>query len=384
MSPVAESAIITFGIFFAGLFSVHFALSSAVLEIVLGVFLGNALGLSPQPWLQFLAGIGGVMLTFLAGAEVSPDFIRQEWRACLLLGLVCFFSPFLTAAAYCVYVLGWDTRAALIAGCVASCTSLAIVYAVLVERGLRSTRLGKILMGATFVTNMGTIVALAVTVMDITDHTLIVLVGSALLVIFGPRLLAPFFVRYKGYVIEPEIKLLFALLLLFMVMDQWGSVNPVLPAFLFGVSLASTFREHPDLHRKLRIVAFSMLTPFFAVYAGLRCELSVLAEHWPTVVMLLLLKLASKGIPILPLARRYANSHAMYFTLILTSSLTMGLISATHGLREGYLNSTQYSILVLVVIGAAVIPTFIAQRWFEPELSDEDKEELLAESEEAI
>jgi hypothetical protein len=47
--------------------------------------------------------------------------------------------------------------------------------------------------------------------------------------------------------------------------------------------------------------------------------------------------------------------------------LTFGSISALFGLTNKIIDQTQYTILVTAVIGSAVVPTLIAQTWFQPE-----------------
>lgn len=55
----------------------------------------------------------------------------------------------------------------------------------------------------------------------------------------------------------------------------------------------------------------------------------------------------------------------------MSTGLTFGTISRLFGLNSGFITQVQYSVLIGVVIASAVIPTFIAQRWFSPK-HDED------------
>jgi Kef-type K+ transport system membrane component KefB len=56
----------------------------------------------------------------------------------------------------------------------------------------------------------------------------------------------------------------------------------------------------------------------------------------------------------------------MYTTLLMSTGLTFGSICALYGLTNGIIDQLQYTILVTAVIASAVVPTLIAQRWFEP------------------
>ena len=102
------------------------------------------------------------MLTFLAGAEVDPDDFRERFggvggdRAGLVRRARS-SSPGWSPTG----CSGWTPKASLIAGTALSTTSLAVVYAVLVETGLNATRIGKLIMSACFVTDMATAIALS-------------------------------------------------------------------------------------------------------------------------------------------------------------------------------------------------------------------------------
>ena len=55
-----------------------------------------------------------------------------------------------------------------------------------------------------------------------------------------------------------------------------------------------------------------------------------------------------------------------YDTLMMSTGLTFGTISALYGLTHGIVSREQYSFLVAVVIASAVIPTLMATFAFMP------------------
>jgi Kef-type K+ transport system membrane component KefB len=254
----------------------------------------------------------------------------------------------------------------------------------LVETGLTDTSIGKILMASTFITDMGTALALSFTFAEWSIQTVWFLVGSACIIAIVPRYLPRVFERYGARVIEPEIKLLFFLLFIFMSLGKWGQSHAVLPVFVLGLCIAGMFRKHRELQRKLRIVAFAMITPFFFIKGGMNVSLKDLGENWQLFAILFGVKTVAKFIGVWPVAKRYANDHAGYLTLLMSTGLTFGTISSLYGLQAGHIDSSQFAVLVAVVIATAVIPTFIAQRWFSPALPEQVKEEVLAQEEESI
>jgi Kef-type K+ transport system membrane component KefB len=74
-------------ILIASLVSVEATISVSIIEIAVGVMGENFLGLHSTPWIDFLAGFGGILLTSLAGAETDPQLMKKNSRrVCLLAG----------------------------------------------------------------------------------------------------------------------------------------------------------------------------------------------------------------------------------------------------------------------------------------------------------
>src|SRR5262249_27836371 len=151
---------------------------------------------STEEWLRFLASSGAVILTFLAGAELDPDAVRAKWKEVSVIGLVGFFAPFLGCAALTRFVLRWSAQSSLLAGVALSTTSMAVVYAVMLETGFNRTDYGKGILGACLINDLGTVIALGLLFAPFTLKTLVFVAGSivvfAALPIVTPRLLHMF------------------------------------------------------------------------------------------------------------------------------------------------------------------------------------------------
>jgi Kef-type K+ transport system membrane component KefB len=353
-------------VFVGSLISVETGISVALIEITLGVVGGNFFNLTPTPWLTFLSSFGGILLTFLAGAEVDLVILREKAKESVFIGGISFLAPFLGAIAYCYWVAHWTLSAAIIGGIALSTTSLAVVYAVLVETGLTNYEIGKIIMASCFITDLGTALALSIIFAEFNAFT-IVFAGVSILVIFVmPKISPSIFKRYGERVIEPEIKFLFFILFLFIYAAKLGSSHAILPAFVTGLVLSKSFSENRLLQRKLRIIAFAMITPFFFINGGMNISLKLLYQHFSLFVILFGVKQVTKIVGIYPFARRYLKKEAMFTTLLMSTGLTMGTISSMYGLSSGILDQAQFSILVAAVVLSAILPTFIAQKWLYP------------------
>ncbi len=195
----------------ASLISMRTAISVALVEICVGVIGGNYLGLDPRvEWITFLAGFGAILLTFLAGAEIEPEVLQKYGKESLCIGFLSFLFPFLGATAYAYYIAGWSRDAAWICGIALSTTSVAVVYAVMVETGLNQTDLGKIILAACFVTDLGTVLALGIIFANYNVLLIIFGVVTAVVLLLVPSVARWFFSTFKGHVSEPEIKFHFS------------------------------------------------------------------------------------------------------------------------------------------------------------------------------
>jgi Kef-type K+ transport system membrane component KefB len=334
-TPLYAAMVLGIVVLAASMVSVELGLSVAVVEIVLGIAAGNLLHLQAPDWLSFLASFGSIVLTFLAGTEVDPSLMRAKLKQSVLLGGLSFLLPFAATLLVARYALGWDWRAAEIAGAAMSTTSLAVVYAVLVETGLNQTEIGKAIMAATFVTDIGTATALTVLFIKPTWWMAPFVAVSVALIASMPRLERWFFVRYGDRVIEPELKGAFAALLLLMWLGDRAQSHAVLPAFLLGLVLARSLQRHQVQAQRFRVVAFALLTPFFFLRSGMNVSLPAVWANLGLLGVFLLVKVTGKFVGVYPLARRYMREHATYTTLLMSTGLTFGTISATFGLTGG-------------------------------------------------
>ena len=371
MSDIAVAAVLAGAILAASMISVEIGLSVALIELVAGVVVGNAFGLDVPGWLTFIGSFAGILLTFQAGAEVDVPQFRREWMASVSIGLVSFSAPFVVVGLVAYYGLDWSRRQAEIGGLALSTTSLAVVYAVLVETGLNRELVGKRLMSATFVTDIATVVGLTVLFLKPTLWIVPFLVASILLIVGLPRVAPWFFGRYGDRVIEPEIKLVFASLFLLMWLGTRANSQAALPAFILGLVMSGHYTRHRQEQERMRVVAFAFLTPFFFFKGGMSVSTSAIWANLGILAILFVAKMAPKLGGVYPLARRYTAPHEVFTTLLMSTGLTFGTITSLYGLNAGIISRTQFSLLIGVVVLSAIVPTAIAQRLFHPSAEGE-------------
>jgi Kef-type K+ transport system membrane component KefB len=358
-------------ILLASLISLRLSLSVAIIELIIGALAGNLGILQTEDWMIFIATFGGIILTFLAGTEIDTKLMQEKFKESFLIGTMSFAAPFIGVFLFTYYLAGWSLSASLIAGTALSTTSLAVVYSVLVETGLSKTHVGKILMASTFFTDMGTAIALSLLFIKPTIYTA-VFIAVSLIVIY----LAVKFSHYvfdnpllKNKVIEPEIKYLFLLLLIFMYFANLGDGQAVLPAFILGLLMSRHFvetSETKEVRNRLRTVAYAVITPIFFVVGGMKISVPLIIGAFGIFIILFAIKIITKFFGVFFLAKKYIPGGSMYTTLLMSTGLTFGTIASVFGFTAGYIDDVQYSVLVGVVVASAVIPTYIAQKWFRP------------------
>jgi len=360
----------------ATLASIRLRIATALSEIVVGtiaqLIIGAGLGVAlldgDASWIKFLSGAGAILLTFLAGAELDPEVFRRQWKQAGAIGMVSFIAPFLGCAAIARWGLGWNPDASWLAGIAMSTTSVAVVYAVMLEFGLNGTGYGKGVLAACFVTDLGTVVALGLIFAPFTLRTLVFIVCGVFVFLVLPWLTPRFFRAFGNRPSELEAKFLMVCLFGLGALASWADSEAVLPAYLLGMVLAGTVGKDHALIRRLRTLTFGFLTPFYFIRAGSLVSLPALVAAPVAFVVLLLGKMVTKVVGVYPVTRAAGSprQEGVYTTLLMSTGLTFGTISALFGLSHGIVDRGQYSALVAAVIGSAVVPTMIANAFFLP------------------
>ena len=354
-------------VFLASLISIQFGIAAAISEIAFGVIAGNFLHVPTHvAVLSFLASFGSIYLTFQAGTEVDVPLFKKHWLEALLIGGMSFLVPFAGEFLAAYYWLHWTFGASEITALALSTTSLAVVYAVLVETGLSATNFGKRLMAATFVEDAMTAIFLTLLFLHVNWYTFWFIIASIVILIGLPKLYPWIVKKFGNKVVEPELKFLFLCLFILEWLGSSGNNQPGLPVFFLGLLLSPFLTQHEALRKKMRTVAFAMVTPFFFFQGGLNVDLRYVLAGLGLFAVLLILKLVTKFIGVYPFARKYHGPNRMFTTLLMSTGLTFGTISSLYGLTNHIITVQQFSILITIVILSAILPTIIALKFYPP------------------
>ena len=339
-----------------------------VAQLLLGALIGSTVLGTDQSWIRFLSSTGAVLLTFLAGAELDPEVMRRSWKETFSVGMVGFLVPFLGCAAIAHFVLGWSGRASWLAGIALSTTSVAVVYAVMLEFGFNRTHYGKTVLAACFVNDLATVLALGLMFSPFTMKTLVFVCACVLAFAVLPWVTPRFFRRFGDRPSELEAKFLLLCMFGLGALALWADSEPVLPAYVMGMVLAGTVGKDHALVRRLRTLTIGFLTPFYFIRAGSFVSVPALLAAPAAFVVLLMAKMASKIAGVYPMTKAFGSPtrQGIYTTLMMSTGLTFGSISALFGLTHGIVDKAQYSYLIAAVVASAVVPTLIANAFFMP------------------
>lgn len=360
----------------AAIIAYHLQISIALVEICVGVAAGAAAAFVGEPdalgsnleWLRFLASSGAVLLTFLAGAELDPVVIRKKLKEVTVVGLVGFFSPFIGCSALAYYVLGWNSQASLLCGVALSTTSMAVVYAVMLETGFNKTEFGKGILGACFINDLGTVIVLGLLFSPFTYKTIVFIIASAVILSLLPYITTLMTRIYGNRTAAIRTKWVLLILFGLGALAFWSGSEAVLPAYIAGMVLAGSAARDTFWVRRLRTLTVGFLTPFYFLRAGTLVLVPALIAAPMVFAALLAGKVISKIFGLYPVIRLFRSdrNERWYYTLMMSTGLTFGTISALFGFSHGIVTQGQYSFLVATVIASAVVPTMIAGFAFLP------------------
>jgi glutathione-regulated potassium-efflux system ancillary protein KefC len=183
-----------------------------------------------------------------------------------------------------------------------------------------------------------------------------------------PWLTPRLFYLYGNRPSELETKYLLLILVGLGVLAAWSDSEAVLPAYIVGMVLAGTVGKDHLLIRRLRTLTLGLMTPFYFIRAGSFVSVPALIAAPFAFVVLLLGKMATKIAGVYPCHQAVwiGAKGREYTTLLMSTGLTFGTISALFGLSHGIIDQSQYSVIVAGVVASVVIPTLIANAFFLP------------------
>lgn len=360
MLPVDPSLFVATVLVVAGVLALEFGISSAITEILAGVLLALFVDVGGMDWLTFLAQFGMLGLMFMAGFEVDPAVLRRVWRPSLGIGIVSFFVPAGGVYAACRWGFGMAPGAAGLLAIGLSTTSLALVYHFLRERELLAGDIGQTILGAAMVVDVLSMVGLALLLGNLGWATAIFLTAALPLFWGLPRVGEWLFARYRGSVVEFEVRFLLLVVVGLGFLAEHTGIHAAVVSFAAGLVLSEVIQDHGAVEEKMKGVVFSFFAPVFFLRAGTQLDLQEMDLR--TMGMTAVLFAVAAGLKYAgtaAAARYFAPAVGHFAGVLFNYRLTFGIIAATVGVTEGFLDQRLFSAVLLVVLASAALPMIL-------------------------
>jgi len=362
--------------FFSPLLSRGVGMPEVTGIIIFGMLLGwNGLGVVEKDGLLLsLSEFGIVFLMFLAGLEMHPTIIRENWKKASVLGSFTFLIPF--ASGYLLAdAFGYPTTVKALMGVILSTTSVGVVTPVLKELNLLATRVGTTVLGAAVLDDIVSMVALAVLIKALAgepfnpvSYVLVLLLFFMAILYIVPKFAEYSLNRPKFMVsIEAETRFLILVLLIVAIVSENIDLHPIVGAFFAGIAVSDSIKTGWFLE-KLNAIGYGFFVPIFFFVSGCSTDiLSILNVEGELVFASALVTVAilSKGVGgFFPaLAMGFSVRESLGMASAMTTRLAVGLAAANIAYGMGKISDSIFSSFVLLAVITTVITPPIVRRF---------------------
>lgn len=246
---------------------------------------------------------------------------------------------------------------------------MAVVYAVMLEYGFNKTEFGKGILSSCFINDLGTVIALGLIFAPFDYKTIVFILISAVVFVLTPKITEFLTKKYGNKTAAIRTKWILFLLFGLGSLALWSGSEAVLPAYILGMILAGVVGRDNFFIRRIRTLTIGFLTPIYFLRAGSFVSIPAVFSAPLIFISLFMGKVLSKIFALYPFIRQFrtqSRKESAYYTLLMSTGLTFGTISALYGLNNKIITQQQYSYLVAVIVASAVIPTLIANKFFLP------------------
>ncbi len=350
-----------------------------------------------QSLVNSLGSLGLVFLMALAGMEADFKLLNSARRPVIFLSVLTFLLP--AAAGYWVYgcFRPDDFPGKLLYASLFASHSVGIVFPVIRELKLTRTRFGASVLISTVITDIASIILLAVSVqmkrqslgsngnghrtLSVFDYLDPAMFGSFftpvfLLIVLCYLLLTVFCVYRLGKllvrVFRPEEDALITLLLLVILgsvlIGEFLGINLVVGAFIAGLALSRIVKEEnrggSSLSACFESIGYGLLIPFLFVSIGMQTDFKAFSGSGNLAIIgLTVLGLVGSKILSGWLAMRcsgFSNGHGIAAGLMTVPQLSATLAAAAIGKELGMLDGNFFNaIIILSIVTTLPVPTLV-------------------------
>ncbi len=338
----------------------------AIVELITGVF-ASLIGLSPEGILSVLSMIGGVLLMFIVGSEIEIDVLIKNFRTSLIVGLSSFLAPAL-ASFIILFRMGLGFRASWLVAIALSTTSMAVVHAILMSKGLLNKEIGQVILASAMVTDASSIIAMALVMVKATYLIVLYVIMFFTVPMIFRKALHHLPSRPAS---QLGIRMIISTLLVLTLFSEIAGIHAALIAFILGISASDIIRKRGFLDEKLKGLVFGFFSPIFFFTAGLYVRLMGVSSALILTILFLAISFIPKVISTGYFIYKRMGVKDLSVSIMFGARLTVSTIAALMGLSAGLLLQNHYNAIIL----SAVISTIIAGIYSGRIIAIEEEEE---------
>jgi Kef-type K+ transport system membrane component KefB/nucleotide-binding universal stress UspA family protein len=321
-----------------------------------------------------LGTVGLLFIIFIAGLELDIDGFKKYRNRSILFGLLSFNIPLVLGTAFSLY-LGYSLMASILIGSIVGSHTL-LAYPIASRLGISKNKAVTTAVGGTLVTDTLALLILAVITGasegQLTPQFWIQMVISLTIFVFvmlwGVPALSRWFFRNVGS--EGVINFLYVMFILFVsaTLAIIAGIQPIIGAFLAGLTLNRFVFEHGTLMNRIRFLGNALFIPFFLLSVGMLMDLSVLfnnARAWVVTIAILLAVFAGKLLAPIIISKIYYYSKTEKNVIFgLTIPQAAATLAATLvGYDVGLLDQSTVNAVIIMILATCIVGPYFVEKY---------------------
>jgi Kef-type K+ transport system membrane component KefB len=383
LPPMARFAVVMFMLLATPYFARRLNIPTVVGYILVGILVGpHVLSVMPgnSKVAVFFAELGKLLLMFFVGLEIDMQQFREHRGKSLVFGLATFSLPLATGVAVGL-VFGYSTLSAILIGSLLASHTL-IAYPIVMKAGLARHLPVTVTVGATILTDMLSLLVLAVCV---TTHKAgfdpaalaIQLVELALFVFIMVFVLGRtghwLFTRL-GRTDEASFALMLGIVAIGAALAEALQLEGILGAFLAGIAVNEAVRG-TSAKEKIEFLGNAFFIPCFFIVTGFLVDLRVFVEtlwsQFGLVAAIVLGLMASKWISAQAVGRAWrfsADDRGLMASLTfpqVAATLATAIVGyqATNAAGQRLIDERMLNAVLVLVIVTSVVGPVLTERY---------------------
>lgn len=271
--------------------------------IIAGAIIGpNGFNVLARDSSIVVTGTTGLLyIMFLAGLEIDMgDFKKNKWKS-LGYGAYAFIFPFILGFLGSYYLLGFSSLTSVLFASLFSSQTL-ITYPLVSKLGIAKNRAVNITVGGTMITDIATLLVLAVVVGmvqgDVGTSFWLKLLVSFILFSLIVLMIFPIIGRWFFKKVSDKIsQYIFVLVMIYLaaLLAELAGIEAIIGAFFAGLALNRLIPHASSLMNRVEFVGNAIFIPFFLISVGMLIDFTVFFKSFETIKVALIMLVASIG-----------------------------------------------------------------------------------------